>query len=197
MLKRTLDIFGALFALLILSPLILILVILIRLKIGTPVFFIQQRPGKEGKFFNFYKFRSMTTEVNEVGELLSDEWRMTKLGKMMRNTSLDELPSFWNVLVGNMSIVGPRPLLPEYLPLYSVEQSRRHMVKPGITGWAQVNGRNAISWEEKFNLDIWYIQNQSLILDLKIIILTVKKVFKREGINSETSATMEKFKGSD
>jgi lipopolysaccharide/colanic/teichoic acid biosynthesis glycosyltransferase len=197
MLKRTIDFFGALLALLLLLPLMLVLVILIRIKIGSPVLFIQERPGKEGQLFNFFKFRSMTIEFNERGELLSDESRMTKLGNVMRNFSLDELPSFLNVILGNMSLVGPRPLLREYLPLYTVEQSRRHLVKPGITGWAQINGRNAISWEQKFDYDLWYVDHHSFALDMKILLLTVIKVFKREGISSDSSITMEKYSGSD
>jgi lipopolysaccharide/colanic/teichoic acid biosynthesis glycosyltransferase len=197
MLKRTIDIFAATLALLLLSPLMLLLAILIRLKIGSPVLFIQERPGKQGQLFKFYKFRSMTNEINERGDLNADELRMTKLGKMMRNSSLDELPSFFNVIIGNMSLVGPRPLLREYLPLYSIDQSRRHSVKPGITGWAQINGRNAISWEQKFDYDLWYVDHHSFGLDMRILISTVIKVFKREGINSETSITMEKYSGSD
>ncbi len=196
MIKRTIDIFGATLALLLLSPLMLALVMLIRSKIGSPVLFIQERPGKGGKLFNFYKFRSMTNEFSEKGELLSDDLRMTKLGKIMRHSSLDELPSFFNVLWGNMSLVGPRPLLREYLPLYTTEQSRRHLVKPGITGWAQINGRNTISWEQKFEYDLWYVDHQSLGIDIKILLSTVIKVFKREGISSETSITMEKYSGS-
>ncbi len=196
MIKRTIDIFGATLALLLLSPLMLVLVILIRFKIGSPVLFIQERPGKGGKLFKFYKFRSMTNQFNDYGELLSDDLRMTKLGKIMRHSSLDELPSFINVLWGNMSLVGPRPLLREYLPLYTTEQSRRHLVKPGITGWAQINGRNTISWEQKFEYDLWYVDHQSLGIDIKILLSTVIKVFKREGISSETSITMEKYSGS-
>lgn len=197
MLKRGIDIFGATLALLLLSPLMLVLGTIIRLKIGSPVLFIQERPGKGGQLFKFYKFRSMTNDLNKKGELLSDDLRMTKLGKMMRHSSLDELPSFFNVLLGNMSLVGPRPLLREYLPLYTIEQSRRHLVKPGITGWAQINGRNAISWEKKFEHDLWYVDHHSFGIDMKILLFTVIKVFKREGISSETSTTMEKYSGSE
>jgi len=163
---------------------------------GYPVIFKQKRPGLNGKTFNFYKFRTMTNEKDENGNLLADKDRLTSFGKFLRKTSLDELPSLWNVLKGDMSLVGPRPLLMEYLPLYSDKQMRRHEVKPGITGWAQINGRNAISWEEKFKLDIWYVDNQSFWFDIKIIFLTIWKVLKREGISHSGFATMEKFKGS-
>jgi lipopolysaccharide/colanic/teichoic acid biosynthesis glycosyltransferase len=176
-------------------PVIVILSLLVYFKIGSPVFFKQQRPGWRGKPFNIYKFRTMSDEKNSRGELLSDVERLTSFGRMLRSTSLDELPSLCNVLKGEMSLVGPRPLLMEYLPLYSAEQARRHEVKPGITGWAQVNGRNAISWEEKFILDVWYVDNQSLWLDIKTILLTIKKVFFRHGISAEGEATMPKFTG--
>jgi lipopolysaccharide/colanic/teichoic acid biosynthesis glycosyltransferase len=195
MMKRILDVSGALLALLILWPLLILLGMLIHSKIGRPEIFVQQRPGKNEKLFSFYKFRTMTNEEDENGNLLPDNMRMTRLGKILRQTSLDELPSFWNVLKGDMSLVGPRPLLEAYLPLYSKEQSRRHEVKPGITGWAQINGRNSLSWEEKFQLDVWYVDNNTVWLDLKILIKTIFKVIRKEGIHSNTSATMEAFRG--
>ena len=162
--------------------------------IGFPIF-TQKRPGLNRNIFNIYKFRTMTNECNEDGILLSDEVRLTKFGKFLRSTSMDELPSLWNVLKGDMCIVGPRPLLVEYLPLYSTQQARRYEVKPGITGWAQVNGRNAISWVEKFDLDVWYVDNQSVWLDIKILFLTIKKVIMRDGISAKDDATMPPFKG--
>lgn len=164
--------------------------------IGNPVFFTQKRPGLNGRVFKMYKFRTMQDIKDINGNLLPDEERMTKLGSFLRSSSLDELPGLLNVIKGDMSLVGPRPLLVQYLPLYNKRQSRRHDVRPGITGWAQVNGRNAISWEEKFELDIWYVENQSLLLDLKVLLLTVKKVFFREGISAEGHVTVEPFKGS-
>ena len=164
---------------------------------GFPIIFIQQRPGINGIPFNFFKFRTMTNETDEKGKLLPDRDRLTPIGRFLRNTSLDEVPSLFNVLKGDMSFVGPRPLLMEYLPLYSNEQMRRHDVKPGITGWAQINGRNSISWEEKFKLDVWYVDNQSLFLDIKIIFITIAKVLKQEGINQGRTITMEKFKGNN
>jgi len=196
MTKRIIDLILSLCALLLLSPIVTILAVIIRLNIGSPVLFTQNRPGKNGELFKFLKFRTMTDETNEQGVLLSDDQRGTRVGRILRQTSLDELPSFINVLRGDMSLVGPRPLLNEYLPLYSLKEARRHDVKPGITGWAQINGRNAISWEEKFELDVWYVNNQSIYLDIKIMFLTVSKVLKREGINSSSTTTMEKFKGS-
>ena len=181
------------------SPLIVIITLFISVMvwflIGSSVLYKQQRPGLNGNPFHFYKFRTMTDEKYDNGRLLSDKDRLTSFGKFLRKTSLDELPSFWNVLKGDMSLVGPRPLLMEYLPLYSKEQMRRHEVKPGITGWAQINGRNAISWEEKFELDVWYVDNQSFWLDMKIIVLTIWKVLKREGITHGSGETMPKFKG--
>lgn len=177
------------------APAILLLMLLIRIKLGTPIFFIQTRPGLRGKPFSMVKFRTMIDVRDAAGDLLPDAERLTVFGKFLRSTSLDELPELWNVLKGDMSLVGPRPLLMEYLPLYTPEQARRHEVRPGITGWAQVNGRNALSWEEKFKLDIWYVDNQSFWLDVKILFLTVKKVLMRDGINQEGSATMEKFRG--
>lgn len=193
--KRFLDILLSVVACILLVPVVVPVAILIRLKLGSPVIFSQARPGKNSKLFCMYKFRSMTDERDSRGGLLPDEMRLGRFGELLRSTSLDELPALWNVLSGDMSLVGPRPLLVEYLPLYSPEQARRHEVRPGITGWAQVNGRNAISWEQKFRLDVWYVDNQSIWLDLKILFLTIKKVFVREGISSDSSVTMEKFTG--
>lgn len=173
------------------------LALLVRIKHGSPILFRQTRPGLHGKPFKMFKFRTMTNERDMVGKLLPDAQRLTMLGKFLRSTSLDELPELFNILRGEMSLVGPRPLLLEYLPLYTPEQARRHEVKPGITGWAQVNGRNTISWEEKFKLDVWYVDNQSVWLDAKILWMTFAKVFKREGICQDGQATMEKFKGSN
>lgn len=195
--KRMIDFLLSLFLLTITSPIILITAIVVRIKLGSPVIFKQQRPGLYGKPFYIYKFRTMTDERDEHGNLLPDEVRLTTTGKIIRKLSLDELPQLLNVLKGEMSFVGPRPLLMKYLPLYTEEQSRRHEVRPGITGWAQVNGRNAISWEEKFQLDVWYVDHQSLHLDLKIIFLTILKVFKTEGINQQGQATMEEFRGNN
>jgi lipopolysaccharide/colanic/teichoic acid biosynthesis glycosyltransferase len=170
---------------------------LIFVNLGTPVLFKQKRPGLAGRPFQIMKFRSMLDKKDKLGKQLSDEQRLTKFGALLRSTSLDELPGLLNVLKGDMSLVGPRPLLMEYLPLYSIEQAKRHDVRPGITGWAQVNGRNAISWEEKFRLDVWYVENQSFMLDMKILLLTFKKVFVREGIAASGEATMSPFKGQD
>ncbi len=195
MIKRAFDICVALLALMILSPVILVVAILVALKLGRPVVFRQVRPGLRGDPFEMVKFRTMTSARDERGELLPDAERMTKFGAFLRNTSLDELPELWNVLKGDMSLVGPRPLLMEYLPLYSKQQYRRHEVRPGITGWAQINGRNAISWEDKFKLDVWYVDNQSLALDIKVLALTVKKVLKKDDISGEGEATMSKFSG--
>jgi len=169
--------------------------IAVRVSIGSPILFSQIRPGKDGKPFKMYKFRTMTDERNTDGSLKDDVDRLSRFGRLLRSTSLDELPEFYNVLKGDMSIVGPRPLLVEYLPLYSTEQARRHEIKPGITGWAQVNGRNAISWEAKFNLDVWYVDHYCWLLDLKILGLTVKKIFARDGISAADHVTMEKFQG--
>ena len=193
--KRLIDIVVAASALLLLAPLIILLSLLIAIKLGRPVIFKQTRPGLNGKLFDMIKFRSMSDDRDENGELLPDDVRLTKFGQLLRSTSLDELPGLWCVLTGKMSLVGPRPLLVEYLPLYSPEQARRHDVKPGITGWAQVNGRNAISWQEKFALDVWYVDNQSLWLDIKILFLTVKKVLVRADINEAGEVTMTKFTG--
>jgi len=186
----------ALFLIIIFSPIYIVVSLLIWWKIGSPILFRQQRPGYKEKIFGIYKFRTMTNETDKNGNLLPDEQRLVGIGKFIRSTSLDELPQLFNVLKGEMSFVGPRPLLVEYLPLYSGEQKRRHDVKPGITGWAQVNGRNAISWEQKFEYDVWYVDNQSFLLDMKILWLTFLKVVKRSDISSNTSATMEKFTGS-
>ena len=193
--KRVFDLFLVLLSLPLILPIYLLLTILVLSKLNFPILFKQSRPGLKGKIFNIYKFRSMTSERDREGVLLSDELRLTKFGKLLRSTSLDELPSLWNVLKGEMSLVGPRPLLVEYLPLYSTEQARRHEVKPGITGWAQVNGRNAISWNEKFDLDVWYVDNQSTWLDIKILYITIKKVITRSGINQDGQATIKNFKG--
>jgi len=194
--KRLLDFVLSLAAIIALSPVLLLIACLVRIKLGSPVIFKQQRPGLNERIFTLYKFRTMTDERNERGELLPDEARLTDFGKFLRSTSLDELPELFNILKGDMSIVGPRPLLVEYLPLYDQYQRRRHEVRPGLTGWAQVNGRNALSWEDKFNYDVEYVDNLSFLLDLKIIFLTIKKVLKREGISQEGRATMEPFKGS-
>lgn len=193
--KRCLDFILSLIAIIIFSPVILLLILLVRFKIGSPVFFKQERPGKNGNIFKMFKFRTMTNEYDKDGILLPDELRLTSFGKFLRSTSLDELPELFNILKGDMSIVGPRPLLVKYLPLYNDKQKHRHDVLPGLTGWAQVNGRNAISWEKKFDYDVWYTRNISFVLDLKILFLTVKKVFVREGISSGTSETMEEFTG--
>lgn len=194
-LKRVFDILVSLAGLILLFPLLLILALLVRINLGAPVFFRQERPGYHEKIFRLYKFRSMKDARDKNGNELPDEERLSKFGRLVRASSLDELPELFNVLKGEMSLVGPRPLLVKYLPLYNAEQHRRHDVLPGITGWAQVNGRNAISWEEKFRLDVWYVDHWTPLLDLKILFLTVKKVFVREGISAENSATMEEFKG--
>jgi len=195
--KRIFDLVITFFGLLLLLPLMALIALMVRSKLGSPIFFKQSRPGLNGRIFDMLKFRTMTNEYDENDILLPDEVRLTEFGKFLRSTSLDELPGLWNVLKGDMSLVGPRPLLVEYLPLYSTQQNRRHEVKPGITGWAQVNGRNAISWDEKFDLDIWYVDNQSILLDIKILLLTVKKVIMRDGINQKGQATVEYFKGNN
>ena len=195
LIKRTLDIFGALIGLIIFSPVLIIIFLLIRIKMSSPVLFRQIRPGMCGKPFEMIKFRTMCDAYDSNGRPLPDVERLTKLGRFLRSSSLDELPTLWNVLKGEMSLVGPRPLLLEYLPLYSTEQARRHEVRPGVTGWAQINGRNAITWDEKFTLDVWYIENRSLLLDLKIIVLTIRKVLRRDGISAQGEATMRKFEG--
>jgi lipopolysaccharide/colanic/teichoic acid biosynthesis glycosyltransferase len=195
--KRLFDIFISALALLILAPIIFIVSRKVAKNLGKPVLFTQERPGLHGKIFKMIKFRSMRDACDEKGNELPDDERLTPFGDKLRKTSLDELPGLWCVLKGEMSLVGPRPLLVEYLPLYSPEQARRHDVKPGITGWAQVNGRNAISWQEKFELDVWYVENQSLWLDLKILFLTIKKVFVQADISADGEATMSKFTGSE
>ena len=195
MIKRTLDVLVSVAALVVLFPVIAVVALLIHRKLGTPVLFRQTRPGKDGKPFQMVKFRTMLDAVDAQGNPLPDSERMTSFGQFLRSTSLDELPGLWNVLKGEMSLVGPRPLLMEYLPLYSKEQYRRHEVRPGVTGWAQVNGRNAISWEKKFRLDVWYVNNCSFWIDIKILLYTVKKVLVRDGVRGEGEVTMGKFKG--
>ena len=195
MIKRLFDILLALLLIVIFLPFYIIVSILILIKMGKPILFRQQRPGLSSKIFGIYKFRTMTNEEDEKGELLPDDKRLVGVGKFIRSTSLDELPQIFNVLKGEMSLVGPRPLLIEYLPLYNERQKRRHDLKPGITGWAQVNGRNAISWEQKFEYDVWYVENQSFWLDIKILWLTFLKVINRSDISSYTAVTMEKFEG--
>lgn len=194
--KRFFDFILSLIAIIMLTPVYLIVIVLVRIKLGSPVFFTQKRPGKDEKIFKMYKFRTMTNEVDENGNLLPDDKRLTKFGKLLRSTSLDELPELFNILKGDMSIVGPRPLLVRYLPLYNEYQKHRHDARPGFTGWAQCNGRNSISWEEKFDLDVYYVNHITFLLDVKIIFKTVKTVLCREGISSEASATMEEFRGS-
>jgi len=195
--KRLFDFLVSFFVLVVLLPIILLVAFSIRLKLGSPIFFYQQRPGLNGDLFQMVKFRTMLDISDVDGNLLSDSARLTSFGKFLRSTSLDELPELWNVLKGEMSLVGPRPLLIEYLPLYNKQQAHRHDVKPGVTGWAQVNGRNAISWEQKFELDIWYVKNHNMLLDLKILWMTIFKVFKRAGISQDNEVTMNKFRGSD
>lgn len=195
MAKRFLDIITSLFVLIMTLPITLVTMILISKKLGKPVLFKQTRPGKNEKPFDIYKFRTMTTEFDDKGQLLPDELRMTKLGSKIRNSSIDELPQLINVLKGDLSLVGPRPLLMEYLPLYNEEQKKRHNVKPGITGWAQINGRNAITWEQKFKLDVWYAENQSFKLDMYILYKTIENVLKKKNISSESHVTAEKFRG--
>ena len=193
--KRAFDLTASALGLIILSPLLLILAVLVRVNLGSPVLFRQERPGLNEKIFRLYKFRSMKDAEDSSGKPLPDEKRLTRFGRILRASSLDELPELFNVLKGEMSLVGPRPLLVRYLDLYSPEQHRRHEVLPGITGWAQVNGRNAISWQEKFRLDVWYVDHWTPLLDLKILLMTVKKVFIHEGISAENQATAEEFKG--
>ena len=195
--KRLMDVCLAVLASFLLGIPMLILAITIFSRLGSPILFRQRRPGLNGEIFEMLKFRSMQEAKDKEGNLLPDSERLTEFGRWLRSTSLDELPELWNVLRGEMSLVGPRPLLMEYLPLYSPEQARRHAVRPGITGWAQVNGRNAISWDEKFKLDVWYVDHQSLWLDLKILFLTVKKVISRHGISADGEATMPKFSGNN
>jgi lipopolysaccharide/colanic/teichoic acid biosynthesis glycosyltransferase len=195
LIKRVLDILGAAIGLIVFSPILLVVALMIRREMGSPVLFRQTRPGREAKPFQMIKFRTMRDAFDSQGNALPDADRLTRFGGFLRSSSLDELPELWNVLKGEMSLVGPRPLLMEYLPLYSPKQARRHEVRPGVTGWAQVNGRNAISWDEKFALDVWYIDNRSLWLDMKIIWLTIRKVIKRDGISAAGEATMSKFTG--
>lgn len=195
--KRPQDFVCAILATIVLSPIIITVAILVWIKLGSPVIFRQERPGKDGKLFRLYKFRTMTEERDKDGNLLSDKVRLTKFGKMLRSTSLDELPELWNIIAGSAAIVGPRPLLPRYLPLYNEHQARRHEVRPGLTGYAQVNGRNSITWEEKFDLDVEYVDHVTFLGDWKIIFQTVRTVLKREGISSETAVTMEEFKGNE
>lgn len=195
--KRPLDIFCSLLAIVVFWWLFVIVAILVRVKLGSPVLFTQDRPGKDEKIFKLYKFRTMTDARDENGNLLPDDVRLTKFGKLLRSTSLDELPEVFNILKGDMSIIGPRPLLVRYLPLYNEEQKRRHEVRPGLSGYAQVNGRNTVSWEDRFRMDVYYVDHVTFLGDVKVILNTVMKAFvKREGINSETAATMEEFKGS-
>ncbi len=195
MMKRVIDIVVAFLMLLILSPALILVAVLVKKKLGSPVLFNQTRTGINGTSFEIFKFRTMLDANGDDGLPLPDAQRMTKFGSFLRASSLDELPGLWNVLRGDMSLVGPRPLLPEYLPLYSPEENRRHEVRPGVTGWAQVNGRNSLSWQEKFKLDVWYVENRSLWLDIKILFLTIKKVIAREGIGAEGEVTMSKFTG--
>lgn len=195
--KRIFDLLVSATLLLVSFPIIIVVAVLVRTKLGSPIIFKQQRPGLYSKPFSLYKFRTMTSEINSVGQLLADHVRLTSFGNFLRKYSLDELPQLINVLKGDISLIGPRPLLMEYVPLYSEQQLSRHNVKPGITGWAQVNGRNAISWEEKFELDVWYVNNQTIFLDMKILLLTVYKVLKSEGINQHENTTMERFRGSN
>ena len=193
--KRILDIISSLLAIIILSPLLAVTAVLVKTKLGSPVLFKQERPGKDEKIFTLLKFRTMTDERDENGELLPDEVRLTKFGKFLRSTSIDELPELFNILKGDMSVIGPRPLLVEYIPRYNEHQHRRHEVRPGLSGWAQVNGRNTVSWEDKFDMDVHYVDNYSFAMDVKILFMTVLNVLKKEGISSETSATMEVFMG--
>lgn len=192
---RLFDVSISCFLLILLLPLLVLTSLIVKYKLGSPVFFKQVRPGFEEKPFTIYKFRTMKNLTNLNGEQLSDNKRLNNFGKLLRSTSIDELPELWNVIKGDMSLVGPRPLLMEYLPLYSRKQAQRHSVKPGITGWAQINGRNSLSWEDKLDLDIWYVNNKSFWLDVKILFLTFYKVFKKDGINSKGHVTVEKFKG--
>jgi lipopolysaccharide/colanic/teichoic acid biosynthesis glycosyltransferase len=195
MIKRLIDLSFSFLAAVVLAPVFVALAIAVRLSLGSPVLFRQVRPGLNGEPFAMFKFRTMKNLVDESGNSLPDKDRLTRFGAFMRSTSLDELPALWNVLIGDMSLVGPRPLLMQYLPLYTPSQARRHDVKPGVTGWAQINGRNAISWEEKFELDLWYVENRNIWLDCRILFLTVIKVFRRDGINAEGEATMPAFNG--
>lgn len=196
MLKRVFDATVALLLLLLLAPLMLLVALAVGLSMGRPVLFKQVRPGLHGRPFTMVKFRTMKNQAGADGQILPDDQRLTRFGRFLRKTSLDELPEFWNVFKGDMSLVGPRPLLMEYLPLYSPRQARRHEVLPGITGWAQVNGRNAVTWEQKFDLDLWYVDNRTIWLDFKILVMTIVKVFKTQGISADGQATMPRFTGS-
>lgn len=193
--KRLFDFVSAFLALIVFSLLLAVIAVLVKVKLGAPVIFKQERPGLNNKVFTLYKFRTMTDERDENGKLLPDEVRLTKFGQFLRNTSIDELPELINILKGDMSVIGPRPLLVQYIPLYNEHQARRAEVKPGLSGWAQVNGRNSVTWEDKFDMDVYYVDNYSLALDIKILFMTVKNVIKREGISSDTSVTMEAFTG--
>lgn len=197
MLKRAVDLLIATIGLVVLSPVLLVIGLLVKLDMGNPVLFTQQRPGQNGKLFRMLKFRTMKNTIGHDGKLLPDSERLTRFGRILRSTSLDELPELINVLLGHMSLVGPRPLLPAYLGRYTPEQARRHEVRPGITGWAQVNGRNALTWEEKLRLDVWYVDNWSLLLDLKILLMTAQTVLKRDGVSSDGHATMPEFMGNE
>ena len=197
LIKRSIDIFGSGIGLIVISPILLIVGLAIKFKLGSPIFFTQDRLGKDGKVFKMIKFRTMSNKTDKFGNLLSDEERMTSFGKILRSTSIDELPELINVFKGEMSLVGPRPLLVEYKDLYSKEQFRRHEVRPGITGWAQVNGRNSLSWSDRFNLDIEYVDRYNFFMDIKILFMTVGKVIKRDGISQNGNATMEKFNGNN
>ena len=195
--KRTLDVGLSLLVLVLFAPLIIVTAVLVRIAIGSPIMFTQPRPGLAGKVFWIYKFRTMSELVDAEDKLLPDDQRLSRFGRILRATNLDELPTLWNVLNGDMSLVGPRPLLVEYVPLYSESQARRHEVRPGVTGWAQVNGRNSVSWDDRLAMDVWYVENRSLLLDLRIMLLTLVKVIAREGINAEGEATMKRFEGTD
>jgi sugar transferase EpsL len=195
--KRLFDLAISIILFVFLSPIFIVIALLVKKKLGSPIIFKQERPGLNGERFSLYKFRTMTDEKNDQGQLLPDYIRITSFGSFLRKYSLDEYPQLWNVIKGDLSLVGPRPLLIEYLPLYTKEQSLRHNVRPGITGWAQVNGRNTLSWDEKFKLDVWYVKNQSFFLDMKILFLTIYKVIISEGINQPGNATVESFKGSN
>ncbi len=195
--KRLFDIVASAAGLVVLSPLLLVIALLVRVRLGSPVLFVQERPGKGGRLFRMRKFRTMTDERGPDGELLPDERRLTPLGRVLRATSLDEFPELLNVLIGDMSLVGPRPLLPAYLERYTPQQARRHEVRPGITGWAQVNGRNALSWEDRLAMDVWYVDNRSFLLDLRILWMTVAQVLSRSGVSAEGHATMPEFRGRD
>jgi lipopolysaccharide/colanic/teichoic acid biosynthesis glycosyltransferase len=195
MLKRSFDFIASIAAFLLLSPLLVAVALCVRANLGSPILFVQQRPGLNAKPFLLVKFRTMLDATDETGATLTDDARLTRFGKFLRSTSLDELPELWNIIKGDMSLVGPRPLLMQYLPLYSPQQARRHEVRPGVTGWAQVNGRNLLDWDEKFKLDLWYLSHQSFLLDLKILLMTVRSVLARDGISNHEHATMPPFRG--